>query len=263
MSKRNLTNILDTKKFNIIDGHCHIGKLNTFNIQGGMMDDFVRVMDKVGIAKAAIAPHLGLKLDVKRSNDYIAECMKKYPDRFIGMATINPNRPKEIIGELERCFDNLQCSVIKLHPDFFKAPMNRPDYQLIYDFAAERSLPILNHDWQSPDRLKELATIYPQIRFIQAHNAGNWDGHSEDEYFVIAKDLPNVYVDICASPISYKSVEKLVKKIGPDKIIFGSDAPFLNLAFGVGKVLFANITDQEKQMIFADNYLNFLYGKAI
>lgn len=253
---------LETSHFYIIDAHAHLGHLSTFDIQGGDIDDLIHTMDRIGIDQIAIAPHLGLKFDSQRSNDYTAAAMEKYPTRIIGMATLNPNRPWEIKNELIRCFDQLGMSVIKLHPSEANCPMDRSEYQYVYDFASERSLPILNHDWESVSRLEKLSQKYPNINFLQAHNGGNWNCHYEDPYFELVRECGNVYFDICASPISYNSLELLLEKLGTDHVVFGTDAPFLNFAYGLGKVLYANITDEIKQKIFSKNYLKFL-GKEI
>lgn len=252
---------MDTSKFTIIDAHAHVGKLSTFDIQGGLIDDFIKQMDHIGINQAVISPHLGLKFDAQRSNDYTAECIRKYPSRIIGMATINPNRPEEVIPELERCFDKLNMTIIKLHPEEAKCPMDRSVYQRVYDFAGERGVPILNHDWQSHKRLESLAAKYQNVNFLQAHNGGNWDAHKEDPYFPIVRDMENVFLDTCASPVFYGALEKIVKLIGIDKILFGTDAPFLNFAFGIGKILMADLSHEEKQKLFADNFRTFAKQK--
>ena len=253
-----LSEQLDTSGYRIVDSHAHLGLYHKFDIQGGFEDDLVAQMDRVGVQALAISPMVGLGLDSRRANDMTAAVIKKYPDRFYGMALASGNRPEEILPELTRCFDTLGMTMIKLHPDEANCPMERKCYDLIYGFAAERKLAIMNHDWQSPARLEALAKRYPQVRFTQAHSGGNWDGHREDDYFRLARDYENVFVDICASPIFYGALESLVEVAGADNILFGSDAPFLNLAFGVGKVLLADLPHADKQKIFADNFLGII-----
>ena len=255
-----LNSLFDTQKYEIIDGHAHLGPLSTFDIQrDGSIESMIAAMDRIGISRVAIAPHLGLKFDAERSNNMTAAAMKKYPGRIIGMATVNPNEDeKYILKELKRCFDSLHMTVIKLHPNESSCPMDRSIYDSIYGFANERGIPILNHDWGAPERLRFLAHKYTKINFLQAHNAGNWDCHYEDPFFQLARDTDNIFLDICASPIHYGALEKLVEIVGDDKLIFGTDAPFLNFAFGVGKVLTADISELSKKKIFAINYKKFI-----
>ncbi len=254
MIYENLATRLDTSKYHIIDSHAHLGKYALFHIPSGEAEDLVAQMDKLGVSQIAISPMLGLRMDCVRSNDMTYEAMQKYPERIIGMATINPNRKDEIIPELERCFDKLGMSMIKLHPDETACHMDNPVYELVYDFASERGLAIMNHSWEDPKRMEKLAGKYPNVRFIQAHSAGNWDGHRVEDYFRVARECPNAYVDLVASPVFYDALEKTVELVGEDKILFGSDAPFLNLGFELGKILLANISHTAKEKILAKNF---------
>ncbi len=252
---------LNTKKFRIVDSHAHMGFYVPFDIQGNCVDDLIVQMDRVGVEQAVISPMASLNVDVALGNDWMDQMILKYPDRIKGMAVVNPNRPQEIVQELERCFDKLHMSMIKLHPEMHGCPMSRKCYDLVYGFANERALMILNHDWQSPKRMEELVRKYPNIRLVQAHSAGNWDGHREDDYFRVARDNEHAFVDICASPIFYDALEKLVDLAGEDNIFFGSDVPFLSLGFAVGKVMMADLSDEIKQKILADNFLKALNWK--
>lgn len=249
---------LDTGRFRIVDSHAHLGFYAPFDIQGDCADDLIKQMDQVGVDCAALSPLAGLGVDVPLGNDSTAAMLKKYPNRLIGMAVVNPNRPETILPELERCFSALGMGMIKLHPSFTKCPMSSKNYDAVYGFANERGLAILNHDWESPERMERLANRYPNMRLIQAHSAGNWDGHREDDYFRVARDCENAYVDVCASPIFYDALEKLVDIVGEDHIVFGSDMPFLSLGYAVGKVMMANLTDEVKQKILADNFMRAL-----
>ena len=52
-------------------------------------------------------------LTYKDYNNYVADILKEYPDKFIGFAGIDPRRGKEAIMELERCVENLGFSGVK------------------------------------------------------------------------------------------------------------------------------------------------------
>ena len=252
---------LDTSGLRIVDSHAHLGFNGPFDIQGDCADDLIVQMDHAGVQQAAISPLAGLCVDVRLGNDMTEKMLLKYPGRLIGMALANPNKPEEILPELERCFDRLHMSMIKIHPAMHSCPMSAKSYDLIYGFANERGLLILNHDWQSPKRMEALARAYPNMRLVQAHSAGNWDGHREEDYFRVARDCPNAYVDICASPVFYDALERLVPLAGEDHILFGSDMPFLSMGFALGKVMLSDLPADVKQKILADNFLRAL-GRA-
>ena len=101
--------------FKIIDSHAHLGSYSRFHIEQGGIEELIRQMDRIKVEKITISPMIGLQTDAKLANDITHECIKQYPSRVLGMATLNPNREGEVIDELERCFDTLGMTLIKLH----------------------------------------------------------------------------------------------------------------------------------------------------
>jgi hypothetical protein len=50
----------------------------------------------------------------------------------------------------------------------------------------------------------------------------------------------------------------LTEKVGADKILFGSDMPFVNANAQIGKILYARISDEDKRKILGLNMANIL-----
>jgi predicted TIM-barrel fold metal-dependent hydrolase len=83
--------------------------------------------------------------------------------------------------------------------------------------------------------------------------AGWWNGRSEEPYFGLARRLPNVYLDTAASIAYYGAFEKLVERVGADKLLLGSDFPYRDLGYQLGGVLLSSIGEPEKQAILGGN----------
>ena len=247
--------LMNTKDYQIIDAHCHIGSYYPIPVLYGDADDLVAGMDRVGVEKICISSCIGISNDFFEGNNMVAQAIKKYPDRLIGMASINANKKDSIEKELIRCFDELEMSMIKLHPNFSGCPMTCDNYEIVYEFASERKLAILNHSWQDYQLLDKLSEKYPDVRFIQAHTAGGWGGKSKDMFLEVARNKNNVFVDIASSIAYYGAFEKLVEYLGPDKIIFGSDYPLQSLEYQLGRVLYSDIGVKNKQKILGENML--------
>jgi predicted TIM-barrel fold metal-dependent hydrolase len=45
----------------------------------------------------------------------------------------------------------------------------------------------------------------------------------------------------------------MVKAVGAERVVYGSDMPFLSLPSGIGSVLWADIEESEKRLIFGEN----------
>ena len=82
-------------------------------------------------------------------------------------------------------------------------------------------------------------------------------GHSApgelDEAIKVAKKYENVFLDICDIHRHSGIVDKMVESIGADRILFGTDIPWYDPAYGIGSVLFSRISDNDKYKILYSN----------
>ncbi len=248
----------------IIDVHCHLGKYSDVYIPESTAGDMINVMDAVGIESACISSFAAIGPDWELGNSMVAEAVRQYPQRFIGYAVINPNYPDYMHDELDRCFNILGLRAIKLHPVWHKYPIDGPNYTPVFEYAESHKLTILSHSWGNGDFLAWAAKRYPNINFIVAH-AGGWNGKNINTSELIgynilatAKEHGNVYLDLAASLVYFGALERLVKWVGPEKILFGSDFPLHNLSYQLGRVLFAKISEKEVDSILWKNAQNLL-----
>jgi hypothetical protein len=241
----------------IVDCHGHLGYFSRTKIIPIDAEAMIRVMDRVGIEKICISSFLSIGPDCKVGNDMVAEAVKKYPHRFVGYGVVNPNRPQEIDAELRRCFENLGMRAIKLHPATHQVPIDGSAFKKVFEFAANKRLPILSHEWGPPEFLDRLSSEHPEISFIIAH-MGFWNGRSDFAYADVVARHDNVYVDLAYSNVFYEALERLVAIIGAVKIVFGSDFPLHDPGYHLGRVIFARLSTEEKQMILGSNMLRII-----
>jgi uncharacterized protein len=99
--------------------------------------------------------------------------------------------------------------------------------------------------------LGKLAAAFPDIIFIAAHRF--MDMTALQAAIELGKYHPNVYFDTCISLHHLAPMEKAVSGIGEDRIMFGSDCPYFEFCFDIGKIEHAELSDQVKNKIFAGN----------
>lgn len=97
--------------------------------------------------------------------------------------------------------------------------------------------------------MKSIFERYQHTQILLAH-AGSANPEMYVEY---ARRHPNVYLELAFSRAPYGLVEYFVGELGPERILFGSDAPWTSFAFQIGKVVFADISEEEKKCILVDN----------
>ena len=241
--------------FTVVDAHAHLGPYFNFHVPGNDAASMVEEMDRVGISQAWISAHASLASDYVFGNDEVLRAAREFPCRFLAYATPNPNYASEVENELNRLLAEAQVRMIKLHPAIHQYPIDGRAYEPVWRAACARRLPVLVHVWKGcqycdPMRFAHVAARHEQIAFLLGH-CGGPDG--VEDSVRVAQDQENVLLDLAGSHAAYGLVEKLVRDVGSEKIVFGSDTPFLSPAGQLGKLLYAEISDEDKQRILGGN----------
>jgi len=239
----------------VIDAHCHMGRWANFNIPHGDAAGMVAQMDRLGIRACVSAHHASIGPDFRFGNDEVLQAMADFPGRIYGYATVNPNYPEaEIVEEMERCISAGMVGV-KIHPDTHQCMVDDEKYRPVWEFANERALPLLSHTGiggKNPVKTFEsLAEKYPNVKIILGHAGFGSEGANQS--IETARKYPNIYPEITGSVVVYGTLERMVRAVGADRILFGTDLPFLDPRPQLGRVAFAKISDDEKRMILGLN----------
>jgi predicted TIM-barrel fold metal-dependent hydrolase len=130
-----------------------------------------------------------------------------------------------------------------------------------YEVLADKELPevignltrigkpiIFEEELSFTERFVEMA---PELPLIIPH-MGLLGGNPSD-FLDAFKDKTNVYFDTALS--STGTIMEFLEKIGPQRILFGSDVPFGYMATELSKVIALRIPDPDKQLILADNII--------
>lgn len=245
-------------KYRIIDAHGHLGYYRLFNIPDSSAAAIVEKMNRVGIEKSCISSLAGLDLDYVYGNNMVADAVKQFGDRFLGYANINPFEQEDILPELERCFDKLNMTAIKIHPDLNECSAESKLFIPVYEFAHERKLIIMSHTWGVPGNLTKIASKYYNAKFIQAHYGSAWDGNQHIDIMEEVKSLDNAWLDTAGTSSFFGAFEKTVEYMGEDKILFGTDFPFLDACQQIGNVVFSDIDEEAKIKILRTNFLKLI-----
>jgi predicted TIM-barrel fold metal-dependent hydrolase len=227
------------------DCHGHLGGRHcSYHLPDCNLEGTVNEMRRLGDRRACVFSFTGVTSDERFGNDIVADAVRRHPDRFIGFTLLNPHRGRdEMWRELERCA-RLGLRGVKLIPYYQGYPEDGPLLEVAAQWAHQRKQIVLNHNWGPPAHLERLLAAYPDACFI--------NGHTSLAYADLMERYPNLY--ICSCPlIGPRDCEDIVEKIGPDRLLFGSDLQDLPIAWGLGPVLFARLTVEQKRMILGGN----------
>jgi predicted TIM-barrel fold metal-dependent hydrolase len=176
-------------------------------------------------------------------NDYTAEIVKKYPDRFMGFASVDPHKGKAAVIEMERSVKELGLRGLKLHPISQAFFPNDTRFYPLWQKCSELGVPVLFHSGQTavgaglpgggglkikyaqPIHLDDVAADFPELNIIMAHPGVPW----QEEQLSIALHKPNVYIDLSGwSPKYFRPIlVQYANSLLQNKVLFGSDFPAL------------------------------------
>jgi len=238
----------------VISAHAHYGPYQGIYFPDrGEAESMVKMMDRAGVRLSICASHASL-VDPARGQAVMAEAIGRYPDRFRGYWSINPNYPKLVDEAVERFADSPGMVGFKFLSDYHRYPITGPRYTPVLEYANEHGVPVLMHTWggsvyDGPKLWSELAERYPNVPFLMGHSGyGDWDTAID-----IAKAYDNVYLELCAAYHANGVIERMVREVGSHKVLYGEDLPWFDPQYAIGCVLCAHITDEERHDILHRN----------
>ena len=244
----------------IIDVHAHLlyPSHTTARFLGTTPVEMVREMDKYHIDKACISI-----IGVGDRNYEVTNAIDQFPDRFIGMHLINPRYSKTMRKELEESFEHPGMQAIgEVHPTSYQHeyPVTGRDYWPAWEFAEEKNLTVLIHsgpmseyDKCAPSEIAKVARQHPNMNVLIGHTGGYSDWELLDEAIGVVMDSENTYLDICAMGRHFGSLEYMVSKVGPERVVFGTDGPFHDWHAEIANVALSRIPESSKKLIFGQN----------
>ena len=196
-------------------------------------------------------------------NRFVMELRKRHPEDVIAFARADGHDGPKAVEELTRVVEDYDFRGLK---QSFNVKANDPAIFPLVEKTIDLRIPILFHTFMDrerrPDREKlpgetsalelvQLARRYPEAVIVMAHyNLGDWEFGLK-----AVRDTPNIYPSTGGSGLAAGYVEAGVREVGADRIIFGTDN---SICGGMAKIYNAEITDEERRMIFGGNLYKLL-----
>jgi hypothetical protein len=202
------------------------------------LEDILADMNEAGVDKAVlVAVDAETVWRYKIPNDLVADAVRRFPDRFIGFAGVDPNKGILAVDELSRSVQMLGLSGVKFIPHLINMAPNDPRMYPILEKAQELGLPVLFHTGMHfhngarlmfcrPETLDDLAIDFPELKIIAAHFGFPWFY----EALAVVQKNANVYFNIAGWAPQYIPEYVLRMMNGPlaEKALLGSDFPLIS-----------------------------------
>ncbi len=176
--------------------------------RGVSIDQYLAKMDRAGIERSLLIAVRAGDLRVKGSFEIpyerVHQVCSAHPDRFSGLAGVDPTRGMAGLRELEQAVREYGFVGAHLYPHWFELPPDHARYYPYYAKCCELDIPIMMQVGQNliyqrdrrlpsvgrPITLDHVAIDFPELRLIGIHIGYPWT----EEMISMAWKHGNVYI---------------------------------------------------------------------
>jgi hypothetical protein len=236
----------------VIDAHMHIDNVPALGWRLDV-DLCIERMDEAGIQRAVVMTITDAPEVNPDAVQMLAGACARYADRLVGFVRIHPWYGADALALLETAFDQYGYKGLKLHPVTTSAhPAGEETLRLIRA-AAKRDAPTLFHcgdePLSTPLAVAEAARACPEATIILGHMGGY--AHA-DEALEVAERQTNLILETSAFPYPAK-IREAVERIGPERVIYGSDGPACSPRLELEKVRRAGLNPEHERLVLGEN----------
>jgi predicted TIM-barrel fold metal-dependent hydrolase len=256
----------------LIDVHQHVGSVaaffSTVRDEPGEQRDGPRrraANTQFGITYAVMQPAFEYPTtqgaaSVRAVNDEIARYVSENDFAVAGLGVVDPLSMDDAASEANRIVSDLHLAGISWHTRFQRMPTNAlPIFDIIEACPSSTRVIgvhcVAESTLEAPWRLESLLEAFPERRFLALSSL---TGPSQsDEMIEICRRRPNLYLDTAGlSPLGLW-IERLVAKVGSDRLLFGTDLylnpPLFRHNYAFQSIEAAHISDLDRERIYNQN----------
>ncbi len=201
-------------------------------------------------------------------NDFVMEICRKNP-KLIPVVNIPKKTARP--GQVLKRYAEKGAKALKLHPASDGEGVDSTRYRALIRSASDLGLPIILHTgslhsklfYKDPsqghaERFTKWFEIYSKTQFILAH----MNFHEPNVALDLCEEFQNVWVETSWQPAEV--IGEAVRRIGPERILFGSDWPFIGNNITVGRdrvrdcVNTGMLNQEQAKLILGENAVKLL-----
>ena len=247
-------------------------------LQGWSVEEMLTLMDEAAIDRAFLVAckvgQVGLPGSWHLPYKLVVNAIQSYPDRFYGLAGIDPTEGMNGVRELEHAVRQYGFIGAHGYPHWFELPPDHAKWYPFYAKCVELDVPIQLQVGQSlvynekrplrsvgrPITLDSVACDFPELKLIGIHVGIPWT----DEMIAMAWKHKNVYIISDAHAPRYwpSSFVKYINSYGRHKVMFGTDFPVLGFHRMRREVEDLGLKEESLQLFLRYNAIK-IYGLNI
>ena len=232
---------------------------------------YLEKMDRARIQRSLLVAVRAGDLRIRGSFEIpytrVADICQRYPDRFSGLAGVDPTRGMEGLRDLEYAVKEYGFVGAHLYPHWFGLPPDHARYYPIYAKCCELEIPLMMQVGHClryqrervlpsvgrPITLDQIAIDFPELVLIGIHLGYPWT----EEMISVAWKHENVYIgsDAYAPRHWPESFVHFINTWGKDKVLFGTDWPVIDPERAITEIEALELRPESKQKFLRDTAL--------
>ena len=236
---------------------------------GVTIPDYIKKMDQAGIERSLLIAVRAGDIRVPESFEIpykrVYDVCSQNPDRFSGLAGVDPFRGMEGLNDLETAVKEYGFVGAHLYPHWCELPPNHRKYYPYYAKCCELGIPIMmqvghnliyskNRRLPSvgkPIYLDQVAIDFPELKLIGIHIGIPWT----EEMISMCWKHENIYTagDAYAPKYWPESFVHYANSYGKHKVMFGTDWPVIDPIRAVDEFNNLNFKDSSKKLVLREN----------
>ena len=242
------------------------------DMRGGIsIEDYLPKMDAAGIERSLlIAVRAG---DIRMQGGFeipyadVHAICEQYPDRFSGLAGVDPFRGMQGLRDLEEAVKEYGFVGAHLYPHWCGLAPDAAQYYPYYAKCCELDIPIMMQVGHNliysrerrlpsvarPITLDQVAIDFPELRLIGIHIGIPWT----DEMISMCWKHENIYTagDAYAPKYWPEPYVHYANSYGKHKVMFGTDWPVIDPERAVAEIAELDIKPEAKKLLMRGNAL--------
>jgi predicted TIM-barrel fold metal-dependent hydrolase len=234
----------------IIDSHCHAGHGDGLTgpwDTAAPLSKYLCRAARAGIDQTVL--FAAFHSDYAIANAEVARIVASRPNRFYGFAFVHADRDRgRVLSLVKVAVEKYGFCGIKVHR--YDARITRE----ICEVGRAYSLPVLYDVMGEVAVVELLAQEYPDVIFIIPHLGSFADDWKAQLALIgpLARH-PNIYTDT-AGVRRFDLLDEAVQRAGANKILFGSDGPWLHPEVELAKVRALRLSPSDEQLVLGGNF---------
>jgi aminocarboxymuconate-semialdehyde decarboxylase len=257
----------------------------------------IQVLSPIPVTFSYWAPAEQAEILARVQNDFIADLVNQYPTKFIGLGAVPLQNVEVAIREMDRCKHELGLSGIEIGTNVNGVNLDDPQFIEFFEMAEKWEVPLFIHPWETlgKERMPRHNLMYtvgmpsetalagaslilggimekfPKLKICLAHGGGALpyllprldQGWKVWPHLRLLDKPPSYYAkqfyydSLVNEPVN---LNYLLQNFGHERIIMGSDYPFLLREVPPGKVIddTVGLSKEQTEAMLGKNAFEFL-----